>query len=863
MKNKIAIILLVVFSMSFSFGYCEETADFSEEINTVVGLGLMEMQNDDFYADEEVTRGEFALTLAHLVNYRQNSDITANRQIYADLPMWDDYCGAVNFLTERGLINGCEDGTFRPDEPMAFEDACRLLLDIAGYGKYSGGGTLITSADAGLTKGVSGGVLTRAKLAALIYNLLDVKVMEYEEFYSENVKVKKGKTYLEYELGLKRGKGVVTSTEKLSLREKYGAGRGYAKIDNIRYETDMDLSDFLGFKVTYYYDEEKKDTPVLKYAVEAKDNNVVTLFDDDISSAKKSEYTYEEEEKDKTKKLKISSGADFLYNGRLADENSPIRPTYGTVTLIDNTGDETYDVVIVWDYTPFLTTGAQNGGTVVSGTLITDSNKTVSVDSDDAKTYDIYGADGRETTISAISNDMAALLARSEDESYFKLLVSDVKYEGTVDGITNDGDTAVIGEKEYTSASFADVFDEISPGMSIRMYADAFGNIVYVKSNGYNSSWKYGYVIKSGTSEKSAIDPCASFKLLCDDGTIKIIDCDIKIKFNGVKTESEKISVTESSVIRYREENGKITAVDTYTDKSAATELEEALPSAEDCLYRRAEGYYYYKSGLKMFKTITSGSVKGDIGVLDKSVVFKVPKDETNAVDSDYSTVTEKSLSGDRYYTVEAYNTLSDSPFCNAFVIKSDSNYDLVNVSPTIVKSVYNVLNSEGEITYGIKGLTEGVEKSFVLSEADLIKTSDGYTISAGDIVIFEQGGNGEIKKIVVVWTDDNNGAIAGNVTSYGPRDSGFNSDSSYHACTLEQRFDNGYILIQNKNASKMPELLLLNNANVYILDKNADSQNCVKVGRIADVEGTKQNPSEQLVIHTKSTSVADVFVIK
>lgn len=862
MKNKLAIILLIVFGMSFSNVCCETIADYSEDINTVVGLGLMESKDGEFYGEEELTRGEFAVTLANIINYKQHTEFAANIQIYKDLPVWDDYCGAVTFLTERGLINGFEDGTFRPDETIAFDDACRVLLSTAGYGKYSGTNPAVTAADTGLTKGVESGSLTRAKFAALICNLLDVKVMEYESIYSDNVKLRKGETYLEHELGLKRTKGIVTSTEKLSLREKYGAGKGYVKIDNILYETESDLSDLLGFKVTYYYDDDKKDTPVLKYAVKSNDNNVITLFDDDIRSATKNEYEYEESQKGKTKKLKTAAGADFLYNGRLAGESSPIKPTYGNVTLIDNSGDEIYDVIIIWDYTPILTNGAQNGGTVVGGKLITDLNKTIYVDSREVEEYDVYGANGLETTISTITNDMVGLLAESDDGSYFKMLVSDVQHEGTVDSIIEDGDTVVVKEKEYTSASFTDVFSEVSPGMNICMYSDAFGNVAYVKSNGYMSSWRFGYVIKSGINEKSALSPVSSFKLLCDDGAVRIVDCDTQIRFNGAKTDSGNIGVNESTVIRYREADGKITAIDTYIDRSA-NELASSFPDSGDCFYRRAQGYYYYKSGLKILKTITPGSVTGEVGVMDKSVIFNVPKDETDAEDSDYTVISEKNLGGDRYYTIEAFNTTTDSPFCNAFVVKKDVKYDMVSVSPMIVKSVYNVLNSKGETTYAVKGLKEGVEESCILHEAGLIKTQDGYTISAGDIILAQKNGNGEIKEIVVVWSKSDNGAIAGNVTSYGPRDSGFNSDSSYHICTLEQRFDNGYIMIQNKNAARTPELLLLSSANVYILDENADSQNRVKIGSISDIEGKKQNPGEQLIIHTVSSSIADVFVIK
>lgn len=52
---------------------------------------------------------------------------------YSDLPEDHEAADAVAFLTERYLIKGFSDGTFRPDEPMTRGDASKLMVVASKY----------------------------------------------------------------------------------------------------------------------------------------------------------------------------------------------------------------------------------------------------------------------------------------------------------------------------------------------------------------------------------------------------------------------------------------------------------------------------------------------------------------------------------------------------------------------------------------------------------------------------------------------------------------------------------------------------------------------------------------------------------
>ena len=151
-----------------------------------------------FSPDRDITRAEFAAIVVRGLGLRPESGETA----YADVKREDWFSGAIRKAHEYGLVNGFEDGSFRPGERITREQAMTILakaLAIAKpVGRQSGGSAelvLRTFADAGdvsgwaaagaadsvsagLISGRSGGriapqaYVTRAEAATMMQRLL-------------------------------------------------------------------------------------------------------------------------------------------------------------------------------------------------------------------------------------------------------------------------------------------------------------------------------------------------------------------------------------------------------------------------------------------------------------------------------------------------------------------------------------------------------------------------------------------------------------------------------------------------------------------------------------------------------------------
>jgi len=78
---------------------------------------------DLFSPDLNITRAEFAAILIRGLGLKPNN--TAGK--FSDVKAADWYSGAVGTAYAYGLLNGYEDGTFRPNESITREQAMRML----------------------------------------------------------------------------------------------------------------------------------------------------------------------------------------------------------------------------------------------------------------------------------------------------------------------------------------------------------------------------------------------------------------------------------------------------------------------------------------------------------------------------------------------------------------------------------------------------------------------------------------------------------------------------------------------------------------------------------------------------------------
>ena len=142
------ITLLVVFAMVLSSVnvFAEETAKVTafsdvpsgtpvaDAVAKLVGYGVINGYEDGtFKPDNTITRAEFAAIITRFKGVEASSNATTG---FADLDNDESRAWArpyVKAAADAGIINGFEDGTFRAGEPVTYEQAVKMIICAIGY----------------------------------------------------------------------------------------------------------------------------------------------------------------------------------------------------------------------------------------------------------------------------------------------------------------------------------------------------------------------------------------------------------------------------------------------------------------------------------------------------------------------------------------------------------------------------------------------------------------------------------------------------------------------------------------------------------------------------------------------------------
>lgn len=167
-------------------GALAKAAGFLSDRNIIHGYG-----DNTFRPDNPVSRAEFAVMLCNLTGAR---DAGAASAAFLDIEdHWaEPYIAAV---TERGYMNGYDDGAFHPDNKLTFEQAVAVTMRLLYPGKdfdsqriwYEG--YVDQAASDGFTKGIRtniGQELSRGDLAVLLHNVCTYFTGEFLSFSYED-----------------------------------------------------------------------------------------------------------------------------------------------------------------------------------------------------------------------------------------------------------------------------------------------------------------------------------------------------------------------------------------------------------------------------------------------------------------------------------------------------------------------------------------------------------------------------------------------------------------------------------------------------------------------------------------------------
>lgn len=671
-----------------------------DAVNTLSIMGIINGYTDGtFKPNQNVTRAEFTAMLMRTLKLGDTGSKSAAGLPFSDI---DDNNSDINWAIPnintaygKGIINGYEDGTFRPSDNVAYEEAVKMIVCTLGYGSnvdvsvspwYAN--YISVASQIGVTKTASkiGQVETpasRACIAQLLYDSLEVKLVENDK--------KTTNTILSSYLGYVRGTGTIYSNNITSLASADVNLRDdeiqiNGKDDNSNsYElhtyitTDASLKERLGYEVEYYYkNDNSSDRTLMFCTLKGKEPVVINAKNIETSSTDGSQVKYyEKENDDKTKSLSLASDNKVIYNGKYTgssfDASSDI-PKIGQVKFIDSDSDGKYDVIDITSYDVYYVSTKDTSSTSIIDNLVMKAdNKILNLDVDKDRNLSIVNKDGKTVTYSSISTGNIICVAKSKSGTITtKAVVLTDKVSGTISATDGD-DKVTIGGKEYKFSDAApwknDSTTLSKPQMSDSgtYYLDINGDIVAYSKNSTTETFKYGYV--EGYSEsKDSFDGDVQIKLINSSGSTELLSTYKSTKVDGetYNTGTAVISKLKESARLQNTDGRGIQQLIKYTTKtvSGSKVFDKIITAVEadkgaEIVADKLNKYSAIDASVEMTydsdsKTLTTSDKKTKI-TISSATVFSVPESRSD-YDSFRKTTVATSFKNRNTYKVEAFD---------------------------------------------------------------------------------------------------------------------------------------------------------------------------------------------------------------
>ena len=102
---------------------------YADAINTLATYGILKGSSEDtFNPGGELTRAQLCALMAQALGVGYSGESR-----FSDVPETRWYASAVNAMAELGFVEGNEDGTFRPDDSLTYEQFITFMSRLAAY----------------------------------------------------------------------------------------------------------------------------------------------------------------------------------------------------------------------------------------------------------------------------------------------------------------------------------------------------------------------------------------------------------------------------------------------------------------------------------------------------------------------------------------------------------------------------------------------------------------------------------------------------------------------------------------------------------------------------------------------------------
>jgi len=728
MKHKIKVIIALVIMMLAVTAISSGASDiaghkYANDVALLSDIGLMTGYDDgNFYPERNITRQEFSALVMRMLKMEGCGSDNAP---FMDIDTWGRsyICDAYAL----GIIDGYDNATFAPNDPLTLNQAVKIIVGALGYGEWaqSNGGypygyNSFAAKNEILDRVAIGeNYATRGQVAALIVNSLDVKMSDMVLERGGNVQYTKGDVTLAEYLGMKKIKGVLAGAGAVNLTDKEISKEEIIIGDSVYKTKITGLDGYIGNTVYAYI---SKEEPYTAYHIfMTSEDQSLTVRSKDISDATtKESFVYMDN--NKSRKINIKTGAIIVYNGKLLPSayitDEIFRPAMGSVTFTSFTNDTSYDVVKITEYDTYIVES-------VFGDSVYDlfGRKISTEDFDDEEKRLVILKNGENISISEIERGNVLAVAQSLDKEYMTVYVSDSEVSGEVSAIEVFEDTTsiYIDDKEIKTSAWYDSkiaqgdsrVKKINSGDTIIALLDINGDIAFVRESDSDSELYYGLLID--IEANNAIGNNGQIKILTTDNEFVIYDITGKIKFGYVDNGSYKVSSANASDI-CAVLNRALSKVQLVKYAAKENSLKKMYLSDED-----GKSGYLESGGAQFSGHYRAGVIDGKYIVNEDTLLFVAPGDgsETEKLSFSYA---KESLSNGSNINVKIYDVKNG---VIGAIVKLDSiasgklltGIDMVNSDVMLVQNVRNVTNEKGDTYLTAEGYVNGEAKTILFSD--------------------------------------------------------------------------------------------------------------------------------------------------
>lgn len=484
--------------------YDTEGLDCELAVDVLSALGIMNGYTDgSFQPYNTITRAELAAIAVKLAGVDVSGFTAASPEgeQFNDMYGYDGWAAAViQTAHTMGIAKGDADGNFNPDMSATYDDAMQMIVCALGYEgqALSRGGSLsdycFVATKLGITKKagcVSGQNISRGGVANVVYAALTVDLMQVVAYYENGTIYKSeavdGENALNTYFDVNEVKGIVTETEYAAVDGETTVEEGEVYINQEVFDVGgTDIADYLGYYVRAYAldsDDSISNRTIIAFSVKNVKNNTLTIKDENIESMEKTAngYSYKywvDPDNDKNPKTaKVSATPRVLYNGKAVSNvtDEIFIPDYGEVILIDNDGDDRYDIIDVREYSlVYVFSASQSTGNISN---YYDLSTTIKLDpNDDDYHVTFLNAYGSTASLGDIKQYSVLYYYESLDKEEKRVIISNNKVTGEITEITGD-DTIVVNGSEYDISPAAKARLDLSVSDSGDFYLDADGRV--------------------------------------------------------------------------------------------------------------------------------------------------------------------------------------------------------------------------------------------------------------------------------------------------------------------------------------------------------------------------------------------------